>query len=75
MTHEFKSGYSYYVDHIPSGESWQVLGIDIKGDRVCAAGWPPTIGKLSDCTNIEVMEPLTEEELKYRAKEFGENWI
>jgi len=59
---EIKSGYSYFVHHVPTNEDWYLLGIDVKSNRVCAAGWPQTIGALSDCINLEVNEPLTEKE-------------
>jgi hypothetical protein len=71
----FLSGHSYFAKHLPTGEDWYLLGIDVKGDRVCVAGWPPTIGKLSDCENIVVNKPLTEEELAYRSRSFGLNWL
>lgn len=76
LTHEdYKAGHSYTATHIPSGEDWYIIGIDVEGDRVCAAGWPPTIGKLSDCKDMEVNRPLTEDELRYRKSKFGNNWI
>ncbi len=69
------SGYSYTAKHLPTGEHWYILGIDVQGDRVCAGGWPPTIGKLSHCVDFEANKPLTESELNHRNKEFGQNWI
>lgn len=71
----YQSGYSYFAHHKPSGEDWFILGIDAAGNRVCAAGWPPSIGKLSDCSNLKKNKPLTEEELQYRNNHFGTNWI
>ena len=71
----FLSGHSYFAKHLPTGEDWYILGIDDKGNRVCVAGWPATIGKLSDCENLEVNKPLTEEEMAYRGKAFGQNWL
>lgn len=73
--YEFKSGFSYACHHIPSNENWYILGIDVKGNRVCAAGWPPSIGNLSDCTDFEELKPLIPKELSYRIEEFGTNWI
>lgn len=67
-------GHSYYAKHIPTGEDWYILGIDVKGNNVCVAGWPPTIGRLSDCENLEVNKPLTEDEICYRIKTFGGDW-
>lgn len=71
----FESGYSYFAKHKPSGEDWYLIGIDPDGDRVCAAGWPPTIGKLSDCDEIKKNEPLTPHEIRHRIRNFGTNWI
>lgn len=71
----FLSGHSYFAKHLPTGEDWYILGIDVKGDRVCVAGWPATIGKLSDCKDFEVNKPLTDEELTYRGRKFGQNWL
>lgn len=73
--HTLFGGHSYFAKHLPTGEDWYILGIDEKGDRVCVAGWPATIGKLSDCENLEVNKPLTEEEKGYRDREFGQNWL
>lgn len=72
---KFITGYSYFAKHLPSGEDWYILGIDINGNQVCVAGWPASIGKLSDCENIEVNKPLTEKEIEYRVKTFGHNWL
>ncbi len=71
----FKPNHSYFAHHNPTGEDWYILGIDTDGDRVCAAGWPHTIAKLSDCSAFEVNKPLTEEELAHRKKRFGTNWL
>lgn len=60
--------------HIPSGEEWVILGINRQRDEVCAAGWPATIGKLSDCRLIENMGELSKEEMQYRNNTFGYNW-
>jgi|LakMenEpi03Aug12_release.lakeMendotaPanAssembly.Ray.scaffolds.fasta_scaffold520280_1 hypothetical protein len=71
----FVSGYSYFAKHIPSGEEWYILGIDVKGDRVCAAGYPASIGKLSDCEEFKKNKPLELSEVEYRTKTFGQNWL
>ena len=68
-------GYSYSGKHIPTGETWWIIGIDLVGDRVCAAGWPPSIGKLSDMQDIAVEKPLTDDEINHRNKHFGYNWL
>ena len=75
IVYQFKSGYTYHCHHKPSGEDWHILGIDVKGNRVCAAGWPATKAKFTDCENFCEYEPITQEELDYRTKNFGENWI
>lgn len=72
---EFKPGMKYYAHHNPTGEDWVILGINRNTNEVCAAGWPPTIAKLSDCSGWEEAGPLTEEELKYRTKQFRRNWL
>jgi len=64
----------YTAKHIPTGERWLLLGIDTEGDRVCAAGWPPTIGKLSDCETVVELRAMTVEEYHYRRNHFGYNW-
>lgn len=69
------SGYSYTAKHLPTGEDWYIIGIDKNGDRVCVPGWPPIIGKLSDCVNLMVKTELTFNELFYRQIKFGTNWI
>lgn len=71
----FEAGFAYTAHHKPSGEDWYLLGIDVNGDCVCAAGWPPSMGKLSDCENFEKRDKLTDDELKHRAKNFGYNWL
>lgn len=72
---QFESGFAYTAHHIPSKEDWYILGINIEKDKVCAAGWPASIGNLSDCVNFEKIDKLTETELRYREKTFGTNWI
>lgn len=64
----------YYGHHIPSGEDWLILGVDEKG-RVCAAGWPPTIGKLSDIEGLELCGERTQEEEEYVIKHFGKSFL
>lgn len=64
----------FYAFHVPSCEDWVLLGINRGEDKVCAAGWPPTMAKLSDCANLEDAGELTDAELEYRNKTFGGNW-
>lgn len=72
---KFISEHSYFAKHNPTGEDWYIIGIDEEGDRVCAAGWPASIGKLSDLSGIELNKPLTKDELVHRNKNFGNNWL
>lgn len=65
----------YNVHHRPSGEDWVILGVNPDRDEVCAAGWPPSIGRLTDCANFVAVGPITEKEIEYRNKMFGSNWV
>ena len=71
----FESGKAYYCQHYPSRESWVILGISKDFEKVCVAGWPPTIANAEDCELWEIGRDLTDEELKYREKEFGSGWL
>ena len=62
------------VKHIPSGETWYLVGVSINRNKVCVAGWPPTVADLSDCVLTEKGNGINGEELEYRNKEFGANW-
>ena len=75
MDKVFEKGWTYEAHHVPSGEDWLILGIDVIGNRVCAAGYPPSIGKLRDCVSITPLRQLTEDELSYREKNFGSSWL
>lgn len=66
---------AYSAHHKPTGEDWLLLGINPIKDKVCAAGWPATIAKMSDCSDIYELRPLTDEEIVYRSKTFGEDWV
>lgn len=67
---------TYTADHKPTGETWRIVGIDEKENRVCAAGWPPTIAKLSDCENFRDPMPITDDELEFRYRYFpSDSWI
>ena len=73
---EYEKNATYAADHKPSGETWHIVGIDTEGDRVCAAGWPPTITKLSDCENFRDPQPITDDELEFRCRYFpSDSWI
>lgn len=67
-------GRSYYGRHTPTGEEWHIIGIRQKDDAVCCAGWPPTMAKLSDCTDLAPAGVLTQDELNYRTVQFGMDW-
>ena len=62
------------VKHFPTGESWFILGVNQKRDQVCAAGWPPSIGKLSECVLEEKGTGITGKEREYRDERFGSGW-
>jgi hypothetical protein len=62
------------IDHGPTGERWFILGVNEGRNEVCVAGWPPSKGNLSDCKLVEEGNGITEEELRYREKQFGHNW-
>ena len=71
----FQPDMTYYCHHKPSGENWLILGVNIEKDEVCAAGWPPSIGRLSDCEGFEERHLITDEEKDHRSKQFGYNWL
>lgn len=71
----FEGGTVYYAHHVPSGEDWVLLGVDPKNNKVCAAGYPPSIAELSDCCRFEKRGPITFEERQYRVKVFGSGWL
>jgi hypothetical protein len=50
-----------HVHHAPSGEDWVVAYV--RGDRLCACGWPHTLAALSDCTLIKKATPAEREQL------------
>lgn len=75
MGHFIKPGKKYHAHHKPTGEDWVILGVRNDLSDVCAAGWPPSIGKLLDCDKFEEVSDLSESELAYRKKQFGEGWL
>lgn len=62
------------ANHIPTGETWFIVGVNKKKNKVCVAGYPPTIAKLSDCVLVEEGSGIEEGHLQYRNKEFGYDW-
>ena len=49
MTSEIDTG--DVVKHVPSGEEWIVAYV--RGDKLCACGWPESLANLSDCTLVK----------------------
>lgn len=72
LTQQITSG--CVVHHHPTDEDWLVLGVN--GDKICVAGWPPTIAEIKDCTLLP-QPPMvwSEKDLKYRDETFGSGWI
>ena len=66
---------TYIGHHIPTRETWLILGIDYKGGRVCAAGWPPSIANLSDIDELKAHRPRNEAEEKHVIKHFGHKFL
>jgi hypothetical protein len=75
MQINIKPGFSYYCRHVPSGEELHAVGISPDFTRLCIAGYPPAIANFSDCTDFEEIGPLSNEELTYRKRKFGDNWL
>lgn len=50
-----------HVHHAPSGEDWVVAYV--RGDRLCACGWPHTLAALSDCRLIKKATPADRDQL------------
>ena len=71
---KFKPAMTYTAKHKPTGETWVILGVNIEQNQVCAAGWPPTIAKLTDCKNFRQRSNRTVQEAVHMVKSFGENW-
>ncbi|MFK7947490.1 MAG: hypothetical protein AB8G11_07870 [Saprospiraceae bacterium] len=65
---------SYFCHHKPTGEEWLLIGQSKDGEKVCAAGYPPSIANIEDCVNIKEHKFLTDEELKHRNTAFGESF-
>ena len=72
---DLKLNHVHYMKHKPSGEEWYIVGIRIDEKEVCAAGWPPSIAKMEDMEVIQLnVQPLTDNAMKHRKKQFGTNW-
>lgn len=62
------------VLHRPTGETWYIIGVNEAMNKVCAAGWLPTIADLSDCELVRSGNGITQHELEHRNKTFGAVW-
>jgi len=60
--------------HKPTGETWYLLGVNTEKNRVCVAGWPPTMAELSDCELVRSGNGITNDERTYRNEKFGAGW-
>jgi hypothetical protein len=72
---DLQGGVRYTCHHVPTMEDWVILGISKDRERVCCAGWPPSIADMADCINFEYSDELSQEEINYRTKEFGNSWL
>jgi len=72
---KFKTGKSYHAKHVPSGEDWHIIGIAPWRNRCCAAGWPPSEGRISDLKDIKEFKDLTDDEKSHRTNKFGTDWL
>jgi len=57
------------VFHRPSRETWVVAYV--RGDRLCACGWPESLAALSDCLLVEKASEAERMELLRRMAEDG----
>lgn len=57
------------VFHRPSRETWVVAYV--RGDRLCACGWPETLAALSDCVLVEKASASERMALLQRMAESG----
>ena len=73
MSNRFDTSNKYSARHIPTSETWVLIGINEYTGRAFAAGWPPSIGRLEDFIDIQSMGALTDEELEHRDKYFNMN--
>ena len=65
-----RPGGTYYCNHIPTGERWVVLAINLDSGKCLVAGWPLTFANISDCKNWEWRGKADSEERKYIADHF-----
>lgn len=58
----FKPEHTYYCHHIPSGEDWVVIGVNMTRGKCMPGGWPNTIADIQDCTNWVLRGPIDDNE-------------
>ena len=68
---QFKPSMTYHVKHVPTGEEWLILGVSYNKQEACAAGWPPTIGRVEDMTEWAEAGEISKEDREYRDRAFG----
>lgn len=68
---QYEAMAAYTGVHVPTGEEWWIIGVDVGFNKICAAGWPPTMADLSDMKDMTYKRPLNDEELEYRRRRFG----
>jgi hypothetical protein len=71
----FKSNTAYYMRDKKSDEGYHVVGINKALDRICVAGHPIQALRLSDCVAFSERGKLSNDELEFRKKHFGSNWM
>jgi hypothetical protein len=71
---EIPVGMGYTVYHRPTGELWYVIGTDWIENRICVAGWPPTIANIADCVFLSLDRALSKDEILHRHRAFGGGW-
>jgi hypothetical protein len=59
------------VKHVPTGENWYLLGVSKVKNKVCIAGYPPTIAQLDDCIEIEEGQGLAKRKRNIETKNLG----
>lgn len=70
----FEHGHAFAAFHNPSRENWYILGVNRSTGKACAAGYPPSIGNLSDFSNWTRRGALTPDEVNARNRKFGDDW-
>jgi|GEM_PF-4200982 len=71
----FKPNTAYYMRDKKSDEGYYVVGINKSLDRICVSGYPTQALRLSDCIAFSERGKLSSEEIDFRKKHFGSNWM